>query len=288
MPLAVEGAERAGIGRGAVLGIVNAVLGAGGDARARSWPGRSRTRPARAPRTQAGIALGVAARLARARPPPCGRTRLDCRSPCRSMCSSRSSDWSAPSPGSRTATTPTARQALALAMTAGVVAAARAARGVDRVFIVTSEPGAASLGAATLDDGGLPWNEGLAHAIAALAPVPDAVAIVAGDLPLVTAADVEALVAAIPRARHRGRARARRRLERPRPAAARRARAELRRPRQRGAPRRARAGGGAGGASSSTGPASRTTSTRRPTPSGCARCCRPGPVRDLLDHRVPA
>lgn len=91
-----------------------------------------------------------------------------------------------------------ARQALALAMTAGVVAAARAARGVDRVFIVTSEPDAASLGAATLDDGGLPWNEGLAHAIAALAPLPDAVAIVAGDLPLVTAADVEALVAAIP------------------------------------------------------------------------------------------
>jgi 2-phospho-L-lactate/phosphoenolpyruvate guanylyltransferase len=93
---------------------------------------------------------------------------------------------------------PSARQALALAMTAGVVAAARAAAGVDRVWIVTSEPGAGSLGAATLDDGGLPWNEGLAHAIAALQPRPQAVAVVAGDLPLVTAADIEALVAAIP------------------------------------------------------------------------------------------
>ena len=90
------------------------------------------------------------------------------------------------------------RRALALAMSAGVVAAAAGAAGVERVWVVTSEPGAQGLGAPTLDDGGLPWNEGLAHAIARLEPRPAAVAIVAGDLPLVTAEDVEALVAAIP------------------------------------------------------------------------------------------
>jgi 2-phospho-L-lactate guanylyltransferase len=93
---------------------------------------------------------------------------------------------------------PEERRALALRMSAGVVAAARAAHGVDRVWVVSSDPEAALLGADVLDDGGLAWNEGLAHAIALLDPLPDAVAIVAGDLPLVASADVEALVAAIP------------------------------------------------------------------------------------------
>ena len=173
-------------------------------------------------------------------------------------------------------------------MTAGVVAAARAARGVDRVFIVTSEPGAASLGAATLDDGGLPWNEGLAHAIAALAPVPDAVAIVAGDLPLVTAADVEALVAAIP-ARGVAVARA---LDAGsnglglRPPAA--LVPNFGVPGSAAAPPRARAGRRAGEA----------VLVDRPglahdvdTPADAERVralLPPGPVRDLLDHRVPA
>ncbi len=90
------------------------------------------------------------------------------------------------------------RQALALAMSAGVVEAARALHGVDAVWVVTSEAGADGLGAPTLSDGGLPWNEGLAHAIALLDPRPDAVAIVAGDLPLLVPADVQALIDAIP------------------------------------------------------------------------------------------
>ena len=107
MPLAVQGAERAGIGRGAVLGIVNAswalaatigpiLAGAIADAAGRAHRVRGRHRARRRRRG-----------LARPRPSTCGRKRLDCRSPCRSMCSSRSSVWSAPSPGSPTATTPT-------------------------------------------------------------------------------------------------------------------------------------------------------------------------------------
>jgi 2-phospho-L-lactate guanylyltransferase len=90
------------------------------------------------------------------------------------------------------------RRALALAMTAGVIAAARAVPAVERVWVVTSEPGAEGLGVPMLDDGGLPWNEGLAHAIALLDPVPGAAVILAGDLPLATADDVQALVDAIP------------------------------------------------------------------------------------------
>jgi 2-phospho-L-lactate guanylyltransferase len=93
---------------------------------------------------------------------------------------------------------PDVRRALALRMSAGVIAAARAAAGVDRVWAVTSDPEVAELGAPLLDDGGLPWNEGLAHAIGLLDGPPDVVAIVAGDLPLVTTADVDALIAAIP------------------------------------------------------------------------------------------
>jgi 2-phospho-L-lactate/phosphoenolpyruvate guanylyltransferase len=93
---------------------------------------------------------------------------------------------------------PDVRRALALRLSAGVIAAARAASGIDRVWVVTSDPEVAELGAPLLDDGGLAWNEGLAHAIALLDPLPDVVAIVAGDLPLVTTADVVALVAAIP------------------------------------------------------------------------------------------
>jgi 2-phospho-L-lactate guanylyltransferase len=94
---------------------------------------------------------------------------------------------------------PAERRALALCMSAGVVATARAAHGVEQVWVVTSDPEVALLlGAPLLDDGGLAWNDGLEHAIGLLDPMPAAVAIVAGDLPLVTPADVEALIAAIP------------------------------------------------------------------------------------------
>ena len=49
-----------------------------------------------------------------------------------------------------------------------------------------------------MSDGDLPWNEGLAHAIAQLRPRPDAVVILAGDLPLVRPDDIDALVRVIP------------------------------------------------------------------------------------------
>ena len=89
------------------------------------------------------------------------------------------------------------RRALQLELAAGVVAAAGAAELVDRVLVATSDPGAAGL-AEAVSDGDLPWNEGLAHAIAQVRPCPDAVVILAGDLPLVRPGDVDALVRAIP------------------------------------------------------------------------------------------
>jgi 2-phospho-L-lactate/phosphoenolpyruvate guanylyltransferase len=73
--------------------------------------------------------------------------------------------------------------------------------GADAVCVATSDERAADLararGAGVLDDAGLPWNEGLRHAIDQLPDV-DTVAIVAGDLPLLTADDVRALLAAVP------------------------------------------------------------------------------------------
>src|SRR5690242_5061013 len=55
-----------------------------------------------------------------------------------------------------------------------------------RVHVATSDRRAAALatarGAGVLDDGGLPWNEGLRRAIAELDGSVEAVAIVAGDL----------------------------------------------------------------------------------------------------------
>src|SRR4029079_379085 len=47
-------------------------------------------------------------------------------------------------------------------------------------------------------DGELPWNEGLDHARGLISPAPEAVLYLAGDLPLVSASDVRALVAATP------------------------------------------------------------------------------------------
>ena len=103
------------------------------------------------------------------------------------------------------------RQDLMLAMLASVVAAARAAA-LGPVALATSEERAPSLasalGVALLSDGGLPWNAGLVHALAAVTPQPDAVLYLAGDLPLVTAADLVLFVNASP-ARGVGVARAR-------------------------------------------------------------------------------
>lgn len=103
------------------------------------------------------------------------------------------------------------RQDLMLAMLASVVAAAHAA-GLGPVALATSEERASSigdaLGVAVLSDAGLPWNEGLVHALDMVTPPPEAVLYLAGDLPLATAADLALFVSASP-ARGVGVARAR-------------------------------------------------------------------------------
>ena len=97
---------------------------------------------------------------------------------------------------------PVERLALVPAMLADVLDAVRAAPGVARVAVVTSDRSAAAAarthGADVLSDAGLPWNEGLAHAIIGLDPRPAAVVVVAADLPLLGPDDVEALLAALP------------------------------------------------------------------------------------------
>ncbi len=87
-----------------------------------------------------------------------------------------------------------------LRMLRSVVASAVAARLGD-VWLATSEPAAAeiavTLGISTVSDGDLPWNDGLVHALHQLNPRP-AVLYLAGDLPLVTAAEIVRLVDATP------------------------------------------------------------------------------------------
>ena len=91
------------------------------------------------------------------------------------------------------------RRALMREMAAHVVETAVAA-GLGPVALVGDDPEvtafARRIGADLRSDAGLPWNEGLRHAIESLAPAPAAVLIVAADLPLVTAAELRALVAA--------------------------------------------------------------------------------------------
>src|SRR4051794_5197994 len=93
------------------------------------------------------------------------------------------------------------RRRLMRTMLERVVAAAREAD-LGPVIIVSSDAGAAQLagelGVGHQDEGGLPGNPGLAHGLAALAPQPDAVLSLAGDLPLVTAAELRALADAAP------------------------------------------------------------------------------------------
>ena len=88
-----------------------------------------------------------------------------------------------------------------LAMLAHVAAEA-AASGVGPVALASSEPRApiiaAEHGIGLLDDGGLPWNEGLVHALGLLPAPPEAVLYLAGDLPLVTAEEIRELAAAVP------------------------------------------------------------------------------------------
>ena len=93
------------------------------------------------------------------------------------------------------------RVALMETMLAGVLAAVREARGVAAVTRVSSEPAApalaASHGVAWWDDRGLAWNDALAAAMREAVSSPCA-AVVSGDLPLLRAAEVSALLEAVP------------------------------------------------------------------------------------------
>lgn len=93
------------------------------------------------------------------------------------------------------------RVALMEAMLAGVLAAVREARGVEALTLVSSEPTAASLaashGVGCWNDRGLAWNEALAAAMREVVRAPCA-AVVSADLPLLAAAEVSALLEAVP------------------------------------------------------------------------------------------
>jgi|SRR5665213_2469 2-phospho-L-lactate guanylyltransferase len=96
---------------------------------------------------------------------------------------------------------PPERRLLMLNMLRSVVAAAHAAD-LGSVALVTSEPTATALAVeldvAILSDGDLPWNQGLVHGLALLLRPPARVLYLAGDLPLVTAAELRQFVAAAP------------------------------------------------------------------------------------------
>jgi 2-phospho-L-lactate guanylyltransferase len=96
---------------------------------------------------------------------------------------------------------PVQRRDLMLAMLSHVTAVARAAE-LGPVALATSDPDAdalaTALGVAAISDGGLPWNEGLVHALQ-LVEEPAAVLYLAGDLPLLTVSEVRALADAAPR-----------------------------------------------------------------------------------------
>jgi 2-phospho-L-lactate guanylyltransferase len=93
------------------------------------------------------------------------------------------------------------RRALMLGMLERVVTAVHGAA-LGPVALATSEPTAAALAGqldvAVLSDGDLPWNDGLVYALSTLIMPPDAVLYLAGDLPLVTAAELRQFVAAAP------------------------------------------------------------------------------------------
>jgi 2-phospho-L-lactate guanylyltransferase len=78
------------------------------------------------------------------------------------------------------------------------VAEVALAADVGPVALATSEPKAPELakelGVGLVSDGGLPWNEGLMHALGEVRPLPEAVLYLAGDLPLLRADEVRYLV----------------------------------------------------------------------------------------------
>lgn len=74
---------------------------------------------------------------------------------------------------------------------------------VGRVFLVSSDADSAAIaaehGIVHFDDRGLPWNDALAAATAEVVSS-ETVLILSADLPLVSAADVEALISEVPEA----------------------------------------------------------------------------------------
>jgi 2-phospho-L-lactate guanylyltransferase len=94
------------------------------------------------------------------------------------------------------------RRALMLALLDDVLERAFAAPSAAAVGVVTDDPAAAEAareaGADVLSDGGLAWNEGLVHALALLREPPAGVLFLSADLPTVSTADVEAMIAACP------------------------------------------------------------------------------------------
>jgi 2-phospho-L-lactate/phosphoenolpyruvate guanylyltransferase len=87
------------------------------------------------------------------------------------------------------------RAALMLELLQGVLAAAKEA-GVGPITVVSSEALTPN-GVPRFDDRGLAWNDALAAAMREVVKEPIA-AVVSADLPLITAEDVRALVAATP------------------------------------------------------------------------------------------
>ena len=92
------------------------------------------------------------------------------------------------------------RRDLMISMLTTVAAAARACE-LGPVALATSETDgpvlAAALDVELVSDGGLPWNEGLVHALN-LVPLPGSVLSLAGDLPLLRARDLLDFVARAP------------------------------------------------------------------------------------------
>jgi 2-phospho-L-lactate guanylyltransferase len=96
------------------------------------------------------------------------------------------------------------RRELALAMLEDVVRALAAASAIDIVAVVSPDADvralAADLGAQAIEEPasvrGI--NQALSHALESLSPAPDAVVVVLADVPLITGADVQTAIEALP------------------------------------------------------------------------------------------
>jgi 2-phospho-L-lactate guanylyltransferase len=97
---------------------------------------------------------------------------------------------------------PRARRALMRGLVEHVLGELAQVSELEEVRVVTSDAEVVALagrcGVGFVSDAGLPWNEGLVHALAQLRPAPAAVAFVSADLPLLRARDVSTLLAEAP------------------------------------------------------------------------------------------